>query len=261
MRPHLLLIDALNLIRRVHAAVRAPDEDSQVDGAISATLSSLTRAIKETAPSHCLMVFDGNPPTWRHALFPDYKKGRKPMPEPLRKRLGDFNRAFLNMGVKTFRKSGLEADDVIAAVACKASKADIETTILSTDRIFLQLLSAPQIRLRDHFQKCDYQGESVQNLYGFGADRLTQFWAMAGVGDVPGVQGVGDKGATSLILEHQEISNIFLLDEEAKGAAGKVVRQKDLALLSLKLATLACDLEVGVRMRDLRYVPASGEAG
>ncbi|WP_257287851.1 MULTISPECIES: 5'-3' exonuclease H3TH domain-containing protein [unclassified Endozoicomonas] len=259
MPPHLLLIDALNLIRRVHAAVRAPDEDSQIDGAISATVASLTRAIKETSPTHCLMVFDGNPPTWRHNLFPDYKKGRKPMPEPLRKRLGDFNRAFLNMGVRTFRKSGLEADDVIASVASKASKANVETTILSTDRIFLQLLNAPQIKLRDHFQKFDYQRDSVQKLYGFGADRLTQFWAIAGVGDVPGVQGVGDKGATSLMLEHQEISNIFLLGEESKGAAGKVVKQKDQALLSLKLATLACDLEVGVRMKDLRYGSVSEE--
>ncbi|WP_422134177.1 5'-3' exonuclease H3TH domain-containing protein [Endozoicomonas sp. ALD040] len=257
MRPHLLLIDALNLIRRVHAAVRAPDENSQIDGAISATVASLTRAIKETSPTHCLMVFDCNPPTWRHELFPDYKKGRKPMPEALRKRLGDFNRAFLKMGVKTFRKTGLEADDVIAAIASKASKANAETTILSTDRIFLQLLNVPQIKLRDHFQKIDYQGESVQNLYGFGAEKLTQFWAIAGVGDVPGVQGVGDKGATSLILEHQEISNIFLLGEEAKGAAGKVVKQKEQALLSLKLATLACDLEIGVRMKDLRYETVS----
>ncbi|MGI9282909.1 MAG: 5'-3' exonuclease H3TH domain-containing protein [Endozoicomonas sp.] len=259
MPAHLLLIDALNLIRRIHAAVKAPDENSQVDGAVSATISSLTRAIKETAPTHCLMVFDGNPPTWRHELYPDYKKGRKPMPDPLRKRLGDFNRAFLNMGVKTFRKSGLEADDVIAAIASKASKANVETTILSTDRIFLQLLDAPQIKLRDHFQKLDYQRQSVQKLYGFGADKLTQFWAIAGVGDVPGVQGVGDKGATSLILEHQAMNNVLLLEENTKGAAGKVVRQKDQALLSLKLATLACDLEVGVKMKDLRYESNSTE--
>ncbi|KEQ12138.1 5'-3' exonuclease H3TH domain-containing protein [Endozoicomonas numazuensis] len=252
MPPHLLLIDALNLIRRVHAAVRAPDEDSQVDGAVSATLSSLIRAIKETSPTHCLIVFDGNPPTWRHELFPDYKKGRKPMPDSLRKRLGDFNRAFQKMGVKTFRKSGLEADDVIAAIASKASKAEVRTTILSTDRIFLQLLASPHIKLRDHFQKLDYQGQNVQNLYGFGADKLTEFWAIAGVGDVPGVQGVGDKGATALILEHQTMSNVFLLAEDAKGAAGKVIKQKDQALLSLKLATLACDIEVGVRMKDLR---------
>ncbi|WP_062270065.1 5'-3' exonuclease H3TH domain-containing protein [Endozoicomonas arenosclerae] len=253
MSPHLLLIDALNLIRRVHAAVRAPDENSQVDGAISATLSSLNRAIKETNPSHCLMVFDGNPPTWRHELYPDYKKGRKPMPEPLRKRLGDFNKAFLKMGIKTFRKTGLEADDVIAAIASKASRANVRTTILSTDRIFLQLLDAPQITLRDHFQKLDYHGQSVQNLYGFNAEKLTQFWAIAGVGDVPGVQGVGDKGATSLILEHQNLENIFLMEEEAKGAAGKVVKQREQALMSLKLAALACELEVGVKLKDLRY--------
>ena len=253
MRPHLLLIDALNLIRRIHAAVRAPDENSQVDGAISSTLSSLARALQDSQPSHALIVFDGNPPTWRHELYPDYKSQRKPMPDILHNRLGDFNHAFLQLGVKTFRRSGLEADDVIASIASKAMAAGVAVTILSTDRSFQQLLTCPSIRLRDHFQKLDHNTETVYQQMGFKPEQLVDYWAMAGNGDIPGVNGVGNKGAEKLMQDFGSLEQVFQ-QQESKGASGKVCAQKEQALLSRRLATLATELELGVRLKDLRYI-------
>ena len=252
MRPHLLLIDALNLIRRIHAAVRAPDENSQVDGAISSTISSLSRALHDSQPTHALVVFDGHPPTWRHELYPDYKSQRKPMPDTLNNRLGDFNNAFLQLGVKTFRRSGLEADDVIASIASKAMGAGVAVTILSTDRSFQQLLTQPSIRLRDHFQKQDHNAETVFQELGFRPEQLVDYWAMAGNGDIPGVSGVGKQGATKLMLELGGLERVFQ-QGESKGAAGKVCAQKEQALLSQRLATLATELELGVRLKDLRF--------
>ncbi|MGI9277128.1 MAG: 5'-3' exonuclease H3TH domain-containing protein [Endozoicomonas sp.] len=257
MPARLLLIDALNLIRRVHAAVKAPDDNSQVDGAISATVSSLSRALKHASPTHALVVFDGNPPTWRHELFPDYKSQRKPMPEALQKRLGDFNSAFIRLGIKSFRRSGLEADDVIAAIASKAVQAEIEVTILSTDRSFQQLLTSPCIKLRDHFKKVDYDQQSVRSQTGFEPDQLVDYWAMAGFGDVPGVNGVGGKGATQLLSDFGSLDAVLGQSEEAKGPAAKVVSQKEQAELSRRLARLACDLELGLSLKDLRYQPVA----
>ena len=256
MRPHLLLIDALNLIRRIHAAVKAPDDNSQVNGAISSTVSSLARALHDSQPSHALIVFDGNPPTWRHKLYPEYKSQRKPMPEILYNRLGDFNNAFLQLGIKTYRRSGLEADDVIASIASKALGAGVAVTILSTDRSFQQLLTNPAIRLRDHFQKQDHTAETVHQQMGLQPDQLIDYWAMAGNGDIPGVSGVGNKGAIKLLQESGNLEQVFRLEEtleETKGAAGKVCEQREQALLSRQLATLATDLELGVRLKDLRY--------
>ncbi|AMO56820.1 hypothetical protein GZ77_02355 [Endozoicomonas montiporae] len=253
MRPHLLLIDALNLIRRIHAAVKAPDDSSQVDGAISSTVSSLSRALHDSQPSHALVVFDGSPPTWRHELYPDYKSQRKPMPDVLYNRLGDFNHAFLQMGIKTFRRSGLEADDVIASIACKAMEAGVAVTILSTDRSFQQLLTVPGIRLRDHFQKLDHTTETVCQQMGLKPEQLVDYWAMAGNGDIPGVHGVGNKGAAKLMQESGSLEHVFQ-QQEPKGAAAKVCDQKDQALLSQRLAALATTLELGVRLKDLRYV-------
>ncbi|MRI35004.1 hypothetical protein EOPP23_18675 [Endozoicomonas sp. OPT23] len=261
MQPHLLLIDALNLIRRIFAAVRAPDDYSRVDGAIASSLSSLSRAARDCQPTHTLVVFDGNPPTWRHELYPQYKEGRKPMPDALRQRLGDFNQAFLNNGFKSYRKAGLEADDVIAAVANKAASAGVQVTILSTDRVFFQLLGNPNITQRDHFQKLDFNHDTVVSQFSFEPEQLVDLWALSGVGDVPGVTGVGDKGASTLLKVHNTLSEILELGDSASGAAKKVVEQKEMALMSHKLARLASELELGLRLKDLRYEPATEAAG
>lgn len=261
MQPNLLLIDALNLIRRVHAAVRAVDDESQVTGAISSTISSLSRALRDCQPSHVLVVFDGNPPTWRHKLYPDYKKNRKPMPEPLRKRLGEFNQAILQLGLKTFRRSGLEADDVIAAIASKAVLANVEVTILSTDRVFHQLLTSPLIRQRDHFQKLDANTQTVVEQYGLEPSQLVDFWSIAGVGDVPGVQGVGEKGAAKLLQTFGSLEGVIKEGSDHSSAGRKVAEQPDQAWLSHKLAKLSCDLDVGIRLKDLRYKPVTEATG
>ena len=252
MRPHLLLIDALNLIRRIHAAVKATDEDGQVDGAIHACQSSLQRALRDNQPTHALIVFDGNPPTWRHALYPDYKSQRKPMPECLFRRLGDFNSAFLESGVRTFRRSGLEADDVIASIANKAAQAEVMVTILSTDRCYQQLLTRPNLVIRDHFKKETLSADTVLQQHNLRPEQLVDYWAIAGNGDIPGVHGVGSKGAAALLQEYGNLDDILSL-ENIKGPAAKVCKDKERALLSRQLATLATDLELGVSLKDIRY--------
>ena len=253
MTPRLLLIDALNLIRRIHAAVKAPDENSQVDGALSATLSSLMRAISDCQPSHILVVFDGDPPTWRHKLLPEYKSHRKPMPVELRNRLTDFNQLFRQNGIMTFRRNGVEADDVIGAITHKAIKANITTTILSTDKIYKQLLDSSLVTIRDHFNRNNIHQQNVIDEYGIPTNQLLELWALAGIGDVPGVNGVGDKGAFKLLQEYGSLEQVLAFQGESKGALAKVLEQKDQALLSKKLATLQNEMELGISLKDMRY--------
>lgn len=254
MTPKLLLIDALNLIRRIHAAVPAPDANAQVDGALSSTLSSVLRAVNICQPSHVLVVFDGDPPTWRHQLYPEYKSQRKPMPEELRRRLVEFNQLFRQKGLMTFRKNGLEADDVIGTVAVKAIKANVPVTILSTDRSYQQLLASPLVTQRDHFNKRDITGKDIPEKYGLQPEQLIDLWAMAGVGDIHGVVGVGEKGALKLLSEYGSLNQILAFDGEAKGALKKTLEQREQAELSKKLVILRNDIELGLSMKDMRYV-------
>ena len=255
MSPTLLLIDALNLIRRIHAAVPAPDDKQQVDGALSATLASVTRALRVCQPSHALVVFDGDPPTWRHEILPEYKSQRKPMPAELRNRLTDFNQLFRQNGLMTFRKNGMEADDVIGAVAHKAIQAGVATTILSTDRTYQQLLSSPLVTIRDHFNKQDIRSEDIQQKYHVSPHQLIDLWSMAGVGDIHGVSGVGEKGALKLLQEFGSLDTILAFEGESKGALNKTIEQKEQALLSRQLVTLKKVFELGLSMKDLRYFP------
>ena len=262
MPPTLLLIDALNLIRRIHGAipaqVSAAAENQQIDATLTATVSSIQRALRESDPSHLLIVFDGDPPTWRHQLYPEYKARRHPMPALLRKRLVEFNTAFRTMGLMTFRRNGTEADDVIGAVTHKAIAAKINTVILSTDRAYRQLLHSPLVSQRDHFTKTSYNGDSVKTEFGLSPQQLLDYWSIAGVGDIPGVPGVGKKGATELLNRFGNLQGVLAQPHgEAKGALKKVLAHKAQAQLSMQLATLQQELELGLSLKDLRYQPRS----
>lgn len=267
MTPTLLLIDALNLIRRIHAAIpsRPPqaDENQQVDSALSATISSVQRAIKECNPSHVLIIFDGDPPTWRHQLLPGYKAQRKPMPTLLRQKLVEFNNTFRQMGLMTFRRNGIEADDVIGTITRKATMAKVKTVILSTDKTYRQLLDSPLVIQRDHFRKENFDRNAVSTEYGLPPEKLLDYWGIAGVGNIPGVKGVGKRGARELLNHFASLNAIFESEvenrKEVKGALKKVLAQREQAELSIRLATLQYDVELGLSLKDLRYRPKEEE--
>ena len=124
-----------------------------------------TRALRQAAPSHAACVFDGEGPSWRHELDPGYKEGHKPMPEALREALDGYREAFREIGVASLGFPGLEADDVIATIATKAATAGAAVTVLSTDKIFGELL-ASGIRVRDHFRDRDSDAARLMRAHG-----------------------------------------------------------------------------------------------
>ena len=119
-RPSLLLVDALNLIRRVYAAQPGEDGPERAEGAKAASVQSLRQGLRECTPTHAVCVFDGDGQSWRHELHPDYKAGHAPMPEALESALEGYREAFLEIGVASLIWPRLEADDVIATISCKA---------------------------------------------------------------------------------------------------------------------------------------------
>ena len=119
-RPSLLLVDALNLIRRVYAAQPGEDGSERAEGARVSSVQSLRRALREGAPTHAVCVFDGEGQSWRHELHPDYKAGHAPMPDALESALEGYREAFQEIGVVSLIRPRLEADDVLATISCKA---------------------------------------------------------------------------------------------------------------------------------------------
>ena len=178
MSPRLLLVDALNLIRRVYAGQPGEEGAEKAVSARASSARSLLRALRQCAPTHALCVFDGDGSSWRHEIFPEYKQGHAPMPAPLAETLDSYRLTFGDMGVASLVKPQLEADDVVATIATKAANS-ASVTILSTDKIFLSLLPIG-VRVRDHFKGEYLDARYVQKRFGVRPDQLTDFLALAG---------------------------------------------------------------------------------
>ncbi len=265
----LLLVDALNLVRRVYAAQPGSHGPGRALEGRESSVRSLSRALAECAPTHVAAVFDGDGSTWRHRLFPGYKSGRRPMPEALRQALPTYREAFAEVGVAGLEQPATEADDVIATLAVKVAAAGGRATILATDKGYLQLLS-DAIAVRDHFRRMDLDAAAVRERFGVGPGRLLDLLALTGdsTSSIPGVPGVGAKTAAKLLETHDSLEAVLAAanssgagDPRATGAlltpklAERLVTHADSARLARRLVELETDLELGVNLRQLRWSP------
>jgi protein Xni len=250
-----LLVDALNLIRRVYAAQPGDDGPQRAKDALTTTVRSLQRALRECRPTHAVCVFDGQEPGWRHELYAGYKEGRTPMPEALQSSLKTFEEAFLELGVSSLTFPALEADDIIATLAVKVAFRKGNVIILSTDKMFLQLLSA-QITVRDHFNKRDMGHAYVMEKFGVKPEQFVDFMALSGdsTNNIPGVPSVGHKTASRLLLELNDLDNVLSVAGVMKGKTGEMLRKHaEEARMSQTLVRLRDDLEFGLNLKSFRY--------
>lgn len=260
-----LLVDGLNLIRRVYAAQPGEDGAKRAEDGRVASSQSLRRALRECSPTHAVAVFEGEGMTWRHRLFAGYKAGHAPMPAALKVALPEYEESFARLGVSSLRLPGVEADDVIATLAAKIELADGGAVILSTDKAFLQLLSS-LVSVRDHFKKSDLDRSWVLRRFGVPPEQFADYLALAGdAGNgIAGVAGVGPKTAARLIMDFDSLDAALAAaageageDTEAMPAklAERLRTGVEDARLALSLVRLQTDLELGISLRSLRYAP------
>ena len=256
----LLLIDALNLIRRVYAAQPGEDGPERAEGARGSSVQSLKRALREASPTHAACVFDGEGPSWRHELEPRYKEGHKPMPEALAEALDGYRQAFREIGVSSLAFPGLEADDVIATIAAKAAAAGAAVTVLSTDKIFGELLTSG-VRVRDHFQDRDTDAAYLMRKFGVEPEQLADYLALAGDrgNNIAGVPGIGAKTAADLLTRFASLEEVLAATERIGGKLGERLREHaETARRCRRLVGLRADLELGINLNELRYRPGGG---
>lgn len=250
-----LLIDGLNLVRRVYAAVPG-DQDTieHFEGALESIVQSLRRALNELTPSHAVSVFDGDGKTWRHAMFPDYKKDRPPMPDTLHGNLHRVRDVIEETGVRTVAVDGTEADDVIATIAMKIAARDGRVIILSTDKSMCQLVS-DRIQVRDHFAGRYLDRGYVQEKFGVSPSQLPILLGLMGDKSlsVPGVTSIGARTGAKLIARYGTLDEILANAEAIQGRPGKALQSEaDNARLSAALVRLKTDVHVGINLTDLR---------
>ncbi len=252
-----LVIDGLNFIRRIYAAQPGDDGPERVRNALSTVRSSLARALRETGPTHAAAVFDSDEPGWRKERYREYKKGRAPMPVPLKEGLPSFKEMFVMEGVQVLSFPALEADDVIATLADRVAGRGGRVVILSTDKIFIQLLPM-NVALRNHFQKLDLDRSQVKKKYGVEPERFVDLLALSGdaTNNIPGVPSVGSKTAARLITEIGDLDTILAVAHTIPGKTGEMLRRHaEEARLAGELSRLKRDIRLGVNLKSFRYEP------
>jgi len=245
-----LILDGMNLVRRIHAA--QPNQDD-TNGLKERVKSACTKLLKHHQPSHVAIVWDGNALSWRKALYQDYKKGRKPMPEALAEALPALKSYLAQHNIASLEASS-EADDVIATLATKLAGIGGQAIIVSTDKGFCQL-NHPHIRQWDHFNQTYMTVEAMEQKLGVEHKQFIDYLALAGDSGnkIPGVPGIGPKSAVELLKTYRSLSNIYnCIDKIGAKQANKLEAGKHLARISYKLVQLQIDMPLNANLKQFR---------
>lgn len=251
---HLVIIDALNLIRRVHSA--QPDIND-IQRTIETTTKTLHRVIQEAQPTHIIAVFDHHLDDrgWRAKILPTYKQGRKPMPEVLRENLDNIQQAWWELGIDSLLSEGDEADDLVATLAVKVASHNEKVTIISTDKGYCQLLS-PTLQIRDYFQHRWLDAPFVAKEFGVQPQQLADYWGLTGISSsqVTGVPGIGPKAAKEILNQFTSIEEAYASDQLAEKYKKKLDEHIETARLCRQVAQLKTDIELGFNLQDIRLM-------
>lgn len=248
MTAHLLIVDALNLIRRIHAVQGSP--------CMSGCLNTLEQLIAYSQPTHAVAVFDDELRShgWRHQLLPDYKTGRTHPPQLLMQEIPLLREAFMKYGVSCWSVQTEEADDLAATLAVKVAAAGQQVTIISTDKGYCQLLTE-KIRLRDYFNKRWLDAPFIEAQFGVKAHQLPDYWGLAGVASskIPGVNGIGAKSAAPLIREFDTLEKLYEnLESVPQKWQEKLRSQREQAFISRNISRLRTTLTLNGNLQQLR---------
>ncbi|MBR1440833.1 MAG: DNA polymerase I, partial [Lachnospiraceae bacterium] len=259
----LLLVDGHSILNRAFYGL--PDltnSEGIHTGAVYGFLNILFRIIEEEKPDYLTVAFDVHAPTFRHEMYAAYKGTRKPMPEELRSQVPLIKEVLGTMGICMAEKAGLEADDILGTLAYKGEAEGKEVTLLSGDRDLLQI-ATEKIKIRipktskGKTEVFDYHAEDVLREWQLTPKAFIELKALMGdtADNIPGVPKVGQKTATELMVTYGSLDNIYAHLEEItkKSIHDSLAENKDLAYLSLKLATICTTCDLDLTFEDMRY--------
>ena len=244
----LFLLDGMALIYRAHFALSKTPRFTSGGLNTSAMLgftNTLLDVLKKERPTHMAVVFDTDAPTERHTDFEGYKAHREAMPEDLSQAIPYIYKIVLGFNIPLITSDGYEADDIIGTLAKKAEAKGYQVYCMTPDKDFAQLVS-DNIKL----YKPGRQGNEVEIM---GVKEVLEKWEVTdptqvidilglwgdAVDNIPGIPGVGEKTAKTLIKQYGSVENIIANSHELKGKLQENVRNfAEQGLLSKKLATI-----------------------
>lgn len=266
----LLVIDGNSIANRAFYGVRPlSTREGFPTNAIFGFLNIMRKMVEEVEPDALCVTFDRKEPTFRHLSFEGYKAQRKPMPEELGQQMPVLKETLDAMNIPRYELAGWEADDLIGTIARRCEAEGWSCVIATGDRDSLQLITqATQVDLvtsRMGKTTTRQWDEAVfQEEYGFPPIRLIDLKALMGDAsdNIPGVKGVGEKTALSLLRTYGSLADIYE-DLEAldvtPGVRKKLAEGKEGADMSYDLATIHCDAPLDFHPQDALRKPINRE--
>lgn len=247
----LLVIDGNSIVNRAFYGIRPlTTKDGQFTNAIYGFLTMLYKIKNEENPDAVAIAFDLKAPTFRHKAYEGYKATRKGMPEELASQMAPLKHLLTLLGYEIVTCEGYEADDILGTFATACEKSGDECVIATGDRDSLQLVSEKtSVHLCTNKQDILYTPERIEEDYGVKPLELIEIKAIQGdtSDNIPGVAGIGPKGASELIKKYHTVDYIYEHIDELDikdGMRKKLIASKDNALLSRMLGEICRDVPI-----------------
>jgi DNA polymerase-1 len=266
---NLVIIDANALIHRsFHALPPLTTPEGEPIGAVYGTARIILKMLREMDIEYIVACFDLAEPTFRHKEYEEYKAKRIKTPDDLGSQFSLTKELFNNLGIKIYEKAGFEADDLIATITEKLKKENVKILIATGDLDTLQLVENDKVVVytlkKGVSETTTYNEEAVRERYGIGPELITDLKGIKGdpSDNIIGVVGIGEKGAINLIKKFGKLEDIynsiespdFKLDKEIpKGVYSKLIEQKEQAFFSKYLATVKRDVDIEVKLNELKF--------
>ncbi len=252
--PDLVLVDGSSYVYRAfHALPPLSNSRGEPTGAVHGVLNMLVKFVKEYQPKRIAVVFDASGRTFRDDLFAEYKAHRTPMPNDLRSQIEPLLAILRAQGLPILREEGVEADDVIGTLACRAAREGYRVLISTSDKDMAQLVDG-SITLINTMSNSMLDRAGVKAKFDVYPEQIIDYLALVGDSsdNIPGIEKVGPKTAAKWLNQYGTLDNLIAHAQEISGKVGENLRAGLETLeLSRKLATIHTDLDLPLSPEQL----------
>ena len=252
-----LIVDGNSLANRAYYAMPyLSNIKAEPSGAVFGFANILIKLIVEQKPDYIAVAFDHARKTFRNEIYEAYKGTRKETPPDLIKQFPVIKNMLKLMNIKVLEYEGIEADDIIGTLSTSSDK---ENILLSGDRDLLQLVNQNTVvwLTKKGVTEIDVMDEkAIKNKYGFSPKGIIDLKALMGDSsdNIPGVSGVGEKTALSLLDKYSTLDGVYQhIDEITGKLKDKLINDKDNAYLSKTLATIKTDCDIQINFDEYTY--------
>lgn len=256
------IIDAMAMVfRNYYAFSQRPLTTSKgfPTSALYGSAAFMGRLVEKEQPDYLIVASDSKAPTFRHKIYSEYKANRTEMPEDLEKQIPYFFEMLDHMGCKVLKEDGVEADDIIASLVSHFASDDLHCYIVSGDKDFMQLVNK-NVSLYSPKKGGaveTFGPKEVVSKFDCEPNQFIDFLALTGdaADNVPGVPGIGLKGAAKLLSEFKTLDHIYSNLDQVKNKRQNhaLEKNKDLAMLSRKLVELKMDLKTIDSLEEVKF--------